>query len=39
MIFPTVFFLMPAFFLVTMGPSLLMLLRMFEMMGGAVKTR
>lgn len=39
MIFPTVFFLMPAFFLVTMGPSLLMLMRMFEMMGGTVKTR
>jgi len=34
MIFPTVFFLMPSFFLVAMGPPLLLLMRLFQAMGG-----
>ncbi|MBI3827457.1 MAG: type II secretion system F family protein [Candidatus Rokubacteria bacterium] len=34
MIFPTVFFLMPSFFLVAMGPSLLLLMKLFSSMGG-----
>jgi tight adherence protein C len=34
MIFPTVFLLMPSFFLVAMGPPLLMLMRLFQAMGG-----
>ncbi len=33
MLFPTVFFLMPAFFLVTMAPSLLGLLRLLDALG------
>jgi tight adherence protein C len=34
MVLPIVFFLMPSFFLVAMGPPLLMLMRLFEAMGG-----
>jgi tight adherence protein C len=34
MLFPTVFFLMPAFFLVTLAPSLLGLLRLLKALGG-----
>jgi tight adherence protein C len=34
MIFPTVFFLMPAFFLVSMGPPLLKVAEMFKNLGG-----
>ncbi len=34
MLFPTVFFLMPAFFLVTLAPSLLGLLRLLEALAG-----
>jgi tight adherence protein C len=34
MLFPTVFFLMPSFFLVTMAPSLLGLLRLLKALGG-----
>jgi len=33
MLFPTVFFLMPAFFLVTLGPSLLGLMRLLKAIG------
>ena len=34
MLFPTVFFLMPSFFLVTMAPSLLGLLKLLKSLGG-----
>ena len=34
MLFPTVFFLMPSFFLVTMAPSLLGLLKLLKALGG-----
>ncbi len=34
MIFPTVFFLMPSFFLVAMGPSVLLLMKLFGSLGG-----
>ncbi|HXH82185.1 MAG TPA: type II secretion system F family protein [Candidatus Tectomicrobia bacterium] len=34
MIFPTVFFLMPSFFLVAMGPSVLMVQKLFQAIGG-----
>ena len=37
MIFPTAIFLMPAFMLVAMGPSLLNLLRLFQGMGGGAR--
>jgi tight adherence protein C len=37
MLFPTVFFLMPSFFLVSMGPTLLLMLKLFSSMGGAVR--
>jgi hypothetical protein len=33
MLFPTVFFLMPAFFLVTLAPSLLGVLRLLKAIG------
>ena len=33
MLFPTVFFLLPAFFLVSLAPALLKLLESFQMMG------
>jgi tight adherence protein C len=34
MLFPTVFFLMPSFFLVTMAPSLLGLMKLLKALGG-----
>jgi tight adherence protein C len=37
MLFPTVFFLMPSFFLVSMGPTLLLMMKLFSSMGGAAR--
>jgi tight adherence protein C len=37
MIFPTVLFLMPSFFLVAMAPPILSLMKVFQSLGGTLK--